>query len=540
MATLALPLSDTDILAKVTRARDRALALYPWFGALAMGLRIKQDTRIPTMATDGTSLFFNPMGCAALSEPNLMFIWAHEVMHCGLLHMYRKPSYLDWHEWNVCTDLAINGELIRLAVGDAPASILRDARYDGLSAEQIAHARRKARQQAQQAQADRDAAQAQADAADDDTGEDDTQDDAGDDSDSEQDGDQGQDAPNAASNANEQAGDGASEAADQDAPDADGTDTEASGDDSEDADGQPGAGAGDAGESEQDAGTDAADDGTAGNGTGQASAGAAPVDAFDPDGSWQPGDDCLPPSAGQSGDQDADGQGQRQAPAYEPRTEADWQLAVDQTTAAMRKAGEMPGSLVTMVNATRRTRTDWREVTRAFIEQVSPSDYTWRRANRRFASQGLYLPGIDRANLPPMMVIVDSSGSCGQAELDVFASALTDILGECKPRAIYVVYCDTQVNGEMTTFTPEADTEVTLTAMGGGGTYFQPAFDWVSAALEDGTITDPPACILYLTDMYAADIDRLIEPDLPVLWAVVPGGSMAPPPFGELVEMEID
>lgn len=530
LGTLAT-LSDTDVRAKVERCRGRLLAQSPWFGALGMNLRIRQVTTCSLMATDGTHLFYNALGCAAATEPELMFVWAHEIYHCGLLHMYRKPSWLDWHEWNICTDLAINAQLIEMGVGKQPAGILYDAQYANLSAEQIAHARRKARQQAEQEQREREQAE-QPEQADDDTDDDSTQDDTDEseqeqeqdaddtdaDADADDDGTQddktGEDVGGTAGNEDEQAGDGESD--DGTGPsDDDGTESETGEPNDQDAgaDDDASNGEGDAGEPGEDVG-----------GTGPA------YDPTNPDGTLEPGDDCLPPPTGADGEQD-----EQQADALD---ETQWQTAVDQATAITRKAGEMPGLVERAIAATHKPRTDWREVWRTFVEQVNPTDYTWQRPNRRYLSGGLYLPGTHRENLPPILVVVDTSGSCSQHELDIFAGALTSILQECKPREVTVIYCDTRVNGECERFTPD-DGEVVLTTRGGGGTYFQPAFDWLVDAQADGTLVEPPCCILYLTDGYAADLSRLIEPEIPTLFAIVPGGTLEMP-FGEVIAMEVD
>lgn len=516
MVATAQAFDNRAVLAKIERARSRLMASDAFFGTLALKLRIRVDTRFPLMATDGTHLFYNPQGCAAASEPELIFVWAHEILHCGLCHMYRKPSNIDWHEWNVCTDLAINDLLIIKGTGAKPAGILHDVRYRNLSAEQIAHARRKARQQAQDEQAARDAEQTAQDAQDAGDSDSDTDEDGEqDDTDGSEDGEQGQDADDAAGDEDEQAGDG-SEQDGTGEDDADGTDPTASepsgADAGSDSDGSDGTG--DAGDTDEDAsGTDAGEP-TLGDGT------------------LEPGDDCLPPCEPGAGDSDAG------EPDTDANTQTDWEMAVEQAAAVSRKAGEMDGGIERVIAGTRTTRTDWREVLRRFVESTSPSDYTWQRPNRRYLSQGLYLPGVHKANTPPIVVVVDTSGSVGQDELDVFATELTNILTDCKPRSVHVIYCDTRVNGDAEVFTPD-DGAVVLTTRGGGGTYFQPAFDWVADACEDGTLDERPAAILYLTDGYAADLYTLTEPDVPTLFAIVPGGT-TDMPFGDAIEMEID
>ena len=120
---------------RITAARTRLLLDFPWFGSLAMRLQIEQSTDVKTFATDGTRLIYNPATAATYTDQELTGVMAHEVMHCALLHPYRRASR-DAKLWNVATDYAINSELIRSGL-KLPANVLIDAQFDGLSADVI-------------------------------------------------------------------------------------------------------------------------------------------------------------------------------------------------------------------------------------------------------------------------------------------------------------------------------------------------------------------------------------------------------------------
>jgi predicted metal-dependent peptidase len=74
-------------------------------------------------------------------------------------------------------------------------------------------------------------------------------------------------------------------------------------------------------------------------------------------------------------------------------------------------------------------------------------------------------------------------------------------------------------------FTP--DDEIVLKMVGGGGTLFQPAFDWV----EENDVD--PLALIYLTDLEG---ETPQAPDYPVLW-VTPLHSTYEAPFGTLVRI---
>lgn len=205
----------------------------------------------------------------------------------------------------------------------------------------------------------------------------------------------------------------------------------------------------------------------------------------------------------------------------EGMSEVDWQIAAEQASAVARKAGKMSADTERAMKAARQTRTDWRAILREFIENSLPSDYSWTQPNRRYISQGMYLPGVVRENMPKIGIAVDTSGSVNAKMLEQFGAELTGILHEARPESLQVVYCDSSVKGEEE-FSPE-DGEVVLHAKGGGGTAFQPALDRFNE--------DPPVCVIYLTDLEGP---MPKEPIYPVLWAV-PEHCRLTPSFGQLV-----
>jgi predicted metal-dependent peptidase len=119
-----------------------------------------------------------------------------------------------------------------------------------------------------------------------------------------------------------------------------------------------------------------------------------------------------------------------------------------------------------------------------------------------------------------VVLAIDTSASIDQVALSQFETEMQSILAEMQPEQTDVIYCDTKVQ-RTETFT--AGETVALSAIGGGGTRFQPVFD---------AVEEPPACLVYFTDLEAA---MPIEPGYPVLWAVC-GSRIAE--FGETITLE--
>jgi predicted metal-dependent peptidase len=375
----------------MTRARTRLLLDYPWFGSLAMRLRFEAKPDVQTMATDGTTLFYAPDFVATLPDAELVGVMAHEVMHCALLHPFRRGSR-DLAEWNQATDYAINGELFKAGF-KLPADVLHDAQYDGLSADVIFSQRAKAKQ------------------------------------------------------------------------------------DKQDASGQPQ------------------------NGQGNTPAPAPTLST----GTVQ---DAPKPGSGDAGKGSGTQPGKGDAPAPQGMTESDWQIATEQASAVGKAAGCLPGDAARAAKAARDSREDWRAVLREFVEHTQPSDYSWSTPNRRHIASGLYLPGLTRENLGVLTIAVDTSGSINQRLLDLFASEVSAIVHEARPERVDVIYCDSRVR-HCESFSPD-DSEVKLSAHGGGGTRFSPVFNHIAEQPEQ------PAALLYFTDLDC--YDKPAEPAYPVLW----------------------
>lgn len=120
---------------KLTRVRTQLLLDQPWFGSQAMYLQFTPSDEHKAMATDGTYLFYNPEFVTSMAEPFLVFVMAHEVLHCALGHPWRRHGRDD-ELWQQACDYAVN-----LVLNDAGFALLPNVllsnKYRDLSADQI-------------------------------------------------------------------------------------------------------------------------------------------------------------------------------------------------------------------------------------------------------------------------------------------------------------------------------------------------------------------------------------------------------------------
>lgn len=255
-------------------------------------------------------------------------------------------------------------------------------------------------------------------------------------------------------------------------------------------------------------------------------------------------DDMLPPddtNDDESDGDDEDGNGQGDKPGDKPgkgsgdagSDETSWQVFAEEAKMLADKRGQMSGAAARAVEQNRKPKADpWAVLARFVARHADPTDYTWSKPNRRLlAASGFYMPGMDNPNTAPIILAIDTSGSVTQDMLDEFSAHATIIMQEHRPQALHVIYCDAEVNGTQS-FTPD-DGPVRLTMMGGGGTRFQPVFDYIAA--HPGEYADA-SCIVYLTDADGDNETLTDTVNLPTMWGIVPGWNR-PLPFGETVRL---
>lgn len=85
---------------------------------------------------------------------------------------------------------------------------------------------------------------------------------------------------------------------------------------------------------------------------------------------------------------------------------------------------------------------DWREALQEFVKSVcnAKDASSWRRVNRRFLSEGIYMPSLVGERVERLVVGVDTSGSVGGSELTLFLSEVKAIAEQVHPSHIDLIY----------------------------------------------------------------------------------------------------
>lgn len=127
-------LKDTA-LERIIRARTHLVMDEPFFGLLALRLKLIEDPSCDTMWTDSVSLGYNRDFVDSLIDVELRGVIGHEVLHIAAGHPWRQ-DHREFERWNEGGDYAIN-PLVIAAGMRLPENALLDEAYSGLSAEAI-------------------------------------------------------------------------------------------------------------------------------------------------------------------------------------------------------------------------------------------------------------------------------------------------------------------------------------------------------------------------------------------------------------------
>ncbi len=118
------------------KARSELLFSHPFFGSLALKLKLKADKNCPNLWTDGKTLAYNPYFISTLRPEHIIAAQAHEILHIACNHHLRRNGR-DEKLWNKACDFAIAG-LMQEAGFSLPESMQSyDKNYHNMSVDAI-------------------------------------------------------------------------------------------------------------------------------------------------------------------------------------------------------------------------------------------------------------------------------------------------------------------------------------------------------------------------------------------------------------------
>lgn len=388
----------------------------PFWGTLALFAERKITEAVPTAATDGRKLYFNPRFVESLTPRELDGLVVHELLHAALLHALRRKGRQP-DRWNVAADYVVNAMIKSEAHLDLPEGGLYNPDYAERDVEEVYEMLGSADDQEEQKSM----------------------------------GAIGPDLLDGPPKGEEESSPKGREKS---------PDGEKSEEEGEEENNVP---ARDSTPSPQD---DPENEIQSSNGPseedGEDSQEAKKTDANvseDAEEKINVGKKALPTSVKQSYDD----------------LKAHWENALRQSVIIqqMEGKGDLPAGIACIVEDLGKPQLDWRTLLWRYLART-PTDYG--EFDRRHMHSGLYLEGMEGERLK-VFVCIDTSGSISDHSLRNFLSEVRGILSGYAHVEVDLYYCDVQLNGphELNSVTDEMPNPI-----GRGGTEFRPFFEAIA------------------------------------------------------------
>lgn len=199
---------------------------------------------------------------------------------------------------------------------------------------------------------------------------------------------------------------------------------------------------------------------------------------------------------------------------------------VSMASMTARMQGKGPAFLDKLIDEFLDAKVNWRETLQKYVCQViDSSTRSYSRLSRKGQAIGFMLPATEQEmSLREIVIAVDTSGSVYD-KLQDFGNEINAIKNTYNLKA-RVIYCDDGIGNEEVF---EADEDLKLNTVGGGGTSLAPPAYRCNELLANGEI-DENSILVYFTDTYG---DFPSHCDIPIVWAVV-GNPNPQVPFGDV------
>ena len=202
------------------------------------------------------------------------------------------------------------------------------------------------------------------------------------------------------------------------------------------------------------------------------------------------------------------------------------QLAAEEAISLLEsefKKGEAPAFIDRFFKLDFFGKIDWRDELKAALDRYFKDDYLLIPPNKKFISQGIYLPSTTSQTFR-LVIAVDSSGSVEEELLSEFLSEVNFLMSMVSHYQIELIVCDEKIHSHRTFYSGET---LDLKIKGGSGTSFRPVFEFVKREFDDVKL------LLYFTDLKGKF--PFEEPSYSVKWISPKTEDI---PFGEIILLD--
>ena len=192
------------------------------------------------------------------------------------------------------------------------------------------------------------------------------------------------------------------------------------------------------------------------------------------------------------------------------------------------KPGTIPGSLDRLLDKMLKPKLPWTKILARFLFSLNKDDYSWRKPNRRYISQGIILPSLHNESVGRIDFAIDTSGSVSEDDFNRFISEIGYVFKNFRPKEIGVMQFDHILQGNDKCCSVQDFMKLKFS--GGGGTRIEPV-------IEEFKKHDSKALII-LTDGYLSQRPEW-DPGKPVIWCVYNNPKFVPE-FGTAIHFDKD
>jgi predicted metal-dependent peptidase len=114
------------LMRRLSKAKTSLILESPFVGTIALNMPFLLSDEVPTAATNGKRVLFNPSFIADMTDEELKFLVAHEVFHPMMDHNFRRGER-NPRKWNRACDYVINQLLTQEGIGKMPSGGLLNA-----------------------------------------------------------------------------------------------------------------------------------------------------------------------------------------------------------------------------------------------------------------------------------------------------------------------------------------------------------------------------------------------------------------------------
>lgn len=201
--------------------------------------------------------------------------------------------------------------------------------------------------------------------------------------------------------------------------------------------------------------------------------------------------------------------------------------------------GSLPLGLQRMIDDWVKPKVPWSQHIVAELDSLRVSDYSPLRVDPRFFSGGVTLEGMEYETSCRIGIIVDTSGSIGEDDLRKVLGELYGIITQFDAFEIDIISCDTQVYGHMKYDTENGEDILQYPFIGGGGTLFEPAMQWMKEQQTEES--EQYDAVIFFTDGYGEgwceDHQSWVKK---MIWVIVEswGGQSPDPTWGTTIKYD--